>query len=150
MKRTRSAPLARETTKKQATIDQPSPRPSLKRRRTQDDINATLIETPGAELSQSASQVPPRKRRHIEVEYEESAQQGPFGSRLPTSATPNLLRDSHIVVQAPKNWKSVYERIEQMRERYPAPVDTMGCGSWFDRNPHLPESVRTHCRCVCI
>jgi len=56
-----------------------------------------------------------KRRREIEVEYEE-----------------------------PENWKTVYDRITEMRKLKPAPVDTMGCSAW-KKKLTSPKEKRVSC-----
>jgi endonuclease-3 len=44
---------------------------------------------------------------------------------------------------APEQWRETYDSIKEMRSRYPAPVDTMGCDTakWKEMDPRVRATV---------
>lgn len=52
-----------------------------------------------------------------------------------------LVSTSKQMKWMPPKWQQTLENIKAMREKYPAPVDTMGCHKCYD--PYADEKVRT-------
>jgi endonuclease III len=46
---------------------------------------------------------------------------------------------------APEHWRETYDSIKEMRTRFPAPVDTMGCDTakWKEMDPRVRDTRRS-------
>jgi endonuclease III len=47
---------------------------------------------------------------------------------------------------APEGWRETYDSIKEMRSRFPAPVDTMGCDTakWKEMDPRVRDACDSH------
>jgi endonuclease-3 len=62
-------------------------------------------------------------RRHVTVEYESS----PGADTKSTTATTNV-----TAAIAPDRWEETWSELQVMRAKHPAPVDSMGCDSFYN------------------
>ena len=68
------------------------------------------------------------------------SRQTPSGAspQKPTKAIKQALEKPH---PAPARWRETYDAIKEMRSRFPAPVDTMGCDTakWKETDPRVRQ-----------
>jgi hypothetical protein len=51
---------------------------------------------------------------------------------------------SSIASETPPFWEEVYKRIEEIRAKHPAPVDTLGCEALSEKHTLPPPISRYH------
>ncbi|KAF5349592.1 hypothetical protein D9756_008927 [Leucocoprinus leucothites] len=91
----------------------PSPEPPIKRIKTEHDTEA---------YTSSAPRSTPRKRAKADARTPKKVVKA--ASPKKPKLIPQALASPH---PAPENWREVYDTIKDMRSRFTAPVDTMGC-----------------------
>jgi endonuclease-3 len=123
----------------------------------------------GGDLDPGPSTTPPRRSKRVKVLVEDDAvkvEEEVVGGEFPVSdtlkaavkgkkarsgRTPSASpRKPKTIKQAldkphaaPEGWRETYDSIKEMRSRFPAPVDTMGCDTakWKEMDPRVRDTL---------
>ena len=114
------------------------------------------LENPDSDPDPGPSASPPRRSKRVKVEevvhgagdeFSVSATKAGADKGMkarspqkPKASVKQALEKPH---PAPEHWRETYDSIKEMRARFPAPVDTMGCDTakWKEMDPRVRDDT---------
>jgi len=164
MKRRSSVSTPKGSPKTRLISQQSTPNPS---------VTLFKLENSDGDLEPGPSTPPPRRSKRVKVEkvvkVEEevvdakfspvsddtnaapAADKGKKAARSRSSRTPSASPKKPKTIKqaldkphpAPEGWRETYDSIKEMRSRFPAPVDTMGCDTakWKEMDPRVRDTL---------